>query len=129
MALTYYPLPEGSLEGRNYLLFPDKLETDKLTVFHATPAINLEKIKADGLHPASKFGGMLETISYSEISRDAMIHRHYSATKTQPWVVLALRFEDRSQLYIDSGTTRSGPLKKQPEIVGVMKIPAGYETH
>lgn len=130
MAPTNYVLPKGSLEDRGYLLFDDDLEEDKLIVFHATPARNLDGILTDGLHPGAKFGGNLNTISYGETSKDAMVHRHYSDTKTtEDWVVLALKFETRDELYEDHGTLRSGPLRKQPEVIGVMKIPAGYETH
>jgi hypothetical protein len=129
MALTYYDLPKGSLEDRNFLLFPTEMEEDSLTIFHATPAKNLDGIVAEGLHPGAKFGGSLNTISYGETSKDAMLHRHYSDTKDEAWIVLVLKFETREELYDDHGTLRSGPLKKQPIILGVMKIPAGYETH
>jgi hypothetical protein len=55
-----------------------------------------------------------------------MIHRHYSDTKTtDDWVVLVLKFETRDELYDDHGTLRSGPLEKQPGIIGVMTIPPG----
>jgi hypothetical protein len=130
MAPAIYDLPNGSLEDRGYRLFDDDIEEDELIVFHATPAKNQDGILADGLHPGAKFGGNLKTISYGETSRDAMIHRHYCDTKTtEDWVVLVLKFETRDELYNDHGTLRSGPLKKQPAIIRMMEIPAGYETH
>ena len=130
MVPTKYGLPVESLEDRGYLLFDDDIEKDELIVFQATAAKNLDGMLTDGLHPSAKFGGTLNTISDGETSKDAMIHRHYSDTKIiEDWGVLVLKFENRDELYDDHGPLRFGPLRKQPEIIGMMKIPAGYENY
>ena len=126
MPLQYYDLPEGSLEDRHYRVFPEDIESDPLIVFHATPAANLDSIVENGLLPGNMAGANLETISYGEDSMAAMIRWQNHPLKAQEWVVLALKFSNRDELYDANGTTHSNALRVQPEIAGVIVLPAGY---
>ena len=122
-----YPFVVETLEKRCYRTFPNELEEDELILFHATAAEKLVAILKEGLRPGVEVGGSLSTISYGLNSMVALTHWISIRAKGTDGVILALRFDNRDEIFEDGGTLHSRALIKQPEVIGVCKIPSSYE--
>ena len=104
MGPRVYPLQTETLAQRGYRVFPDELENDAHTFFHATAAGNLDSIVEGGMLPGSALGRELTTISYAPNSMIALNHWTLVRAKDQDGVILALRFETLGELFLSEGT-------------------------
>ena len=126
MSIVEYPFESELLADRGYCLFPREIEDDALVLFHATSDDRLEGIQKEGIKPGNEVGGTLSTISYATASSTAFTHWTMTRKGGVDGVVLALKFEDMSEIYEAEGTKRSRALTRQPVIIGVCRIPSTY---
>jgi hypothetical protein len=124
--IKHYEFPTRQvLEESGYHVFPKELEDDDLVFFHATAAKNVEGILQFGLQPGVKVGKQLHSISYAERSVGALNH-WIDVREGREGVILALRFADREELWLDAGTYYSGELKYQPLVIATCPVPSIY---
>jgi hypothetical protein len=127
MTPKVYPFEREALARRGYRVFPDELENDELIFFHATSADRLKPIVDQGLKPGIEVGGTLATISYALTSNIALTHWVQVRADDTEGVILALRFDDLSEIFEKHGTHYSLALRKQPIVIGTCAIPSTYE--
>jgi hypothetical protein len=124
-----YPLPSDMHIREDYRVFPVELEDDPNIVFHATAISNLASIVEDGFKRGSAAGGSLDSISYAETSSTSLDHWVRRRTASQDGVILAVRFENYVGLHKEPGFVYDyQEVPKQPNIIGVVTVPASY-TH
>lgn len=126
MPPTIYPFEKDKLEERGYRVFPDALENDPLVFFHVTPADRVAAILKDGLKPGIEVGGTLSTISYAPNSMIALNHWIDIRPDGVDGTILALRFDDETEIFVQGGTHYTMALRKQPAVIGMCTIPSTY---
>lgn len=125
--IKHYEFPTRQvLEESGYHVYPKELEDDDLVFFHATAAKNVEGILELGLQPGVKVGKQLHSISYADRSVWALTH-WCNVREGREGVILALRFADREELWLNSGTYYSGELKSQPRVIATCPVPSSYQ--
>jgi hypothetical protein len=115
-------------EENGYCVFTSDLEDDEHVFFHMTPAENQDSIIKEGFRSAQELGvGTLTSVSYAK--RSSFCFANLGITLSSGFVIFAVRFESGALEEIVNNRSDIHVYKHylQPEILGLVRIPAGFK--
>lgn len=127
MQISLFELIQPTEENR-YCVFDSKLEDDDTVFFHMTEASNKESIIAKGFMSAKELNvGSLSSVSYAKRSSSCFGNLGHNFESER--VIFAVRFQPEALKEIVDYGSDIHVYKKhlQPEIVGVVHLPAGFK--
>ena len=126
MEIKFFELIEPT-EDNGYCVFSHHLEDDKNVFFHMTPAEKRKPIMENGFQSARELEvGDLESVSYAK--RSSNCFANLGCNLESEHVVFAVRYADDAlaEVVINSSDIHVYKKHLQPEILGVVSLPAGF---
>ena len=129
MEIVEYPFPADPA-ATLYCVFPAELEGNALVLFHATPAKNVEAIKANGFKPDPNGESGLKSVSFAKRSDAALTHAVAKRREIPgAWCIFAVRYDslDGPTLKVNVSDVHDYALDPPPEIIGYCIMPESYK--
>ncbi len=114
-------------EENRYCVFESHFEDDEYVFFHMTPAANQDSIVANGFRSAQELkSGDLASISYAKGS--PYCFANIGSQLESEFVIFAVKFEPDAlkEIVINPSDIHVYKQHLQPEILGIVRIPAGF---